>query len=367
MIQALARIKLKQKRYQHRPQAKVLAFLVATLAGLKYLQEFSLAAHPLAKDQAVAEAWGPAGWADYTGISRSLSQLSWPEVDQIVQALPQVSQAFGAAEIERLEAQGQRLRFDGDLTGLPVSHTSPSYPNAAFGHMDDEIRLGYQAGVVSLVSPTYGRLWLSASHHPGDTISCTQAEALVLLAEARTGRRPRRRTALLQERLAAFQTHLAVIQQRLEAQQQAVTKAQTRLEAAGQQARVRRQELDQLTQTYQTQQRPTSRLVKVRHGCQVAAQKRDRGQQSLAQAQQRLAKTQLRLAQQQTALARLQRFEQDNATNPNPTAAEFRLEAGFGTYENVALVIEMGYDLYPKPYSRQVVGHLKSKVTPQTR
>jgi hypothetical protein len=56
LIAALTQIKLKQKRYHHRPQAKVLAFLVATLAGLKYLQAFSLAAHPLDKDQAVAEA-----------------------------------------------------------------------------------------------------------------------------------------------------------------------------------------------------------------------------------------------------------------------------------------------------------------------
>ncbi|HUE98597.1 MAG TPA: hypothetical protein VMN99_05045 [Anaerolineales bacterium] len=45
--------------------------------------------------------------------------------------------------------------------------------------MSDEIRLGYQAGVVSLQSPTYGRLWLSVEHQAGDTVSCTQAEALV--------------------------------------------------------------------------------------------------------------------------------------------------------------------------------------------
>jgi hypothetical protein len=45
--------------------------------------------------------------------------------------------------------------------------------------MDDAIRLGYQAALVSLVSPTYGRLWLAVEHHPGDTVACTQAEALV--------------------------------------------------------------------------------------------------------------------------------------------------------------------------------------------
>ena len=49
--------------------------------------------------------------------------------------------------------------------------------------MDDDIRLGYQAGVVSPGSPTYGRLWLSIAHNPDDTVSCTQAEALVLAAE----------------------------------------------------------------------------------------------------------------------------------------------------------------------------------------
>ena len=64
-----------------------------------------------------------------------------------------------------LRTPGKRLRMDGDLTGIPVSNTSKTYPNAAFGHMDDEIRLGYQAGVVSLESPTYDRLWLSVAHH----------------------------------------------------------------------------------------------------------------------------------------------------------------------------------------------------------
>ena len=67
--------------------------------------------------------------------------------------------------------------------------------------MDDEIRLGYQAALVSMESPCYGRLWLSIAHHPGDTVSFTQAEALVRAAEERTGLRPRRRAELFQERI----------------------------------------------------------------------------------------------------------------------------------------------------------------------
>jgi hypothetical protein len=101
-------------------------------------------------------------------------------------------------ELKLLWSLKQILQYDGDLTGLPVSSTSRTYPNAAYGHMSDEIRLEYQAGVASFQCPTYGRLWLSVEHHAGDTVSCTQAEALVLVAEKRSGQRPKRRTGLLQ-------------------------------------------------------------------------------------------------------------------------------------------------------------------------
>jgi hypothetical protein len=46
---------------------------------------------------------------------------------------------------------------------------------------------------------------------------------------------------------------------------------------------------------------------------------------------------------------RLVRFEQENQDNSQPVEAEFRLDAGFGTYENIALLIEMGYEILPKP------------------
>ena len=76
LLSGIEAIKLNQKVYEHTPQAKVIEFLVAILSGAKYLQDISLAAHPLDKDLAVATAWGQAGWADYTGISRTLSALS---------------------------------------------------------------------------------------------------------------------------------------------------------------------------------------------------------------------------------------------------------------------------------------------------
>ena len=94
------------------------------------------------------------------------------------------------------------------LTGRPVSNSSSTYPGVAFGWMGDAIRLGYQAALVSLHSPTYGRLWLSVSQHPGDTVSVTQAEALAQAAEARTGVRPWRWTDLLSQRITEHKLQL---------------------------------------------------------------------------------------------------------------------------------------------------------------
>lgn len=75
-------------------------------------------------------------------MSRTLSGLSWEEVKQIVQVVEQVSQPSLTTGLQVLLSQGKPVRLDGDLTGIPVSNTSQTYPNAAFGHMNDEIRLG---------------------------------------------------------------------------------------------------------------------------------------------------------------------------------------------------------------------------------
>lgn len=81
-------------------------------------------------------------------------------------------------------------------------------------------------------------------------------------------------------------------------------------------------------------------------------------------------KTTARWEKQQAELRflsqRLTRFEQDNAANPEPIQAEFRLDAGFGAYENIALLIEMGYEVYTKPHSHRVVAYLCQQVNDQT-
>ena len=369
LVRRIDAVKLRQKNYHHRPQTKVLEFLVAMLGGMKQLQDISLAAHPLDKDQAVAEAWGQAGWGDYSGVSRTLSSLSWEEAGTIVAELDAFSQPFLDAELELLHKQKKRLTMDGDLTGIPVSNTSTTYPNAAFGHMDDEIQLGYQAGVVSLESETYGRLWLSGAHHPGDTVSSTQAEALVLAAEARISLRPQRRTELLEGRIAGYAPCLEAVEERLKIQQKAVETTRERIEQAQKQVEERSQELENVEQSYQARQkpeRPTSRLALLRKQTQAAQRRSESRQKALVAAECKLTKTQKRIQALLNELnllrERLKRFKQENAENQQPVEAEFRLDAGFGSYENIALLVEMGYEVYTKPHSHKLTQLLRNKV-----
>ena len=205
LVDKIQSVSLHQKTVTHSPQRKILEFMVAILAGLEHLQDLSRSAHPIDQDQAVAKAWRQNSWADYSGVSRTLAGLTQTEAEAIVGVLEQIHAPILAEEVMLALQCSGRLTYDGDLTARPVSNTSTTYPGVAYGHMGDGLQLGYQAAMVSLHSPVYGRTWLSVQSHPGDTVSCTQAEALIRAAEAKTGFRPQRRTALLRERINALE------------------------------------------------------------------------------------------------------------------------------------------------------------------
>ena len=205
LIKALMAVPMHQQTRTFSPQTKVLEFLVAILAGLPHLEDLSRDGRPLDQDQAVAHAWQQAGWADYSGVARTLQGLSQAEAEAIAQVLDEISRPLLDQQVTQALTERDRLEYDGDLTGRPVSNTSTTYPGAAFGHMDDEVRLGYQAAVVSFGSPTYRRLWLSVKPHPGQLLSCQLTAELVQAAEAHTCVRPQRRTDLLGQRLQAGQ------------------------------------------------------------------------------------------------------------------------------------------------------------------
>ena len=114
LIPQLEAVPLHQKTRIHRPQTKVLEFLVAILAGLPHLKDLSRAAHPLDQDAAVAQAWGQPAWADYSGVSRSLAGLTQAEAAHITLVLDRISQPFVDQEVMlALRGRGE-LIYDGD-------------------------------------------------------------------------------------------------------------------------------------------------------------------------------------------------------------------------------------------------------------
>ena len=369
LIEAMDHVSIAQRQREHTPQTKVLEFFVASLGGLKHLEEISRAAHPLDQDQEVARAWGREHWADYSGVSRTMSRLSQAEADQIVSKLEAISQVFIDTEVNLALLDEGRLIYDGDLTGIPVCKSSKSYPETAYGHMDDQIKLGYQACVISLRSPSYGRLWLAVEHRPGNTVAATQVEGMIHAAEARTGVRPVRRTDLLTQRLAQVHRQGARLQEKLEARQRKVVQAQQAKQQVEQEVRFYQERVVELEATYEKWgrlERPTSRLGIARKRLVVFQNRLVRRQNALLKAQEVLEWTGELLAQQQqeecTLRERLDRFTQENATNPNSIQAVFRLDAGFSTYENLALLIEMGYEVYTKLHNQQIIRNLRKQV-----
>lgn len=373
VIDEMMTVPIRQKEQTHSAQRKVLELLVATLAGLPHLQDISRSAHPMDQDTAVAEAWGQTQWADYSGVSRTLQLLSMDEAKVIAQRLQRISQPFIDREVALILEQEGRVIYDGDLTGLPVSKSSTTYPNVAFGHMNDTIRLGYQAAVVSLHSPTYGRLWLSVENHPGNTLSSQQAIALVQAAEVCTGRRPWRRVDMLAQRLKDLEAEGEALQKRLDEHQQRLTEAQLALQATHQEKDAQERELAhwvEMDAAKSRPERPHGRLAKAHQRLQMYQKRCLRREWAIAQAAHLCEWSHSRLAEHQAEQCmlqdRLKQLQQENDANPNPIQAVFRLDAGFGTWGNLAMLIEMGYEVYTKVNNNMNVQVLhKALVDPQ--
>jgi hypothetical protein len=189
------------------------------------------------------------------------------------------------------------------------------------------------------------------AHPAGNTVSCTQAEALILAAEQRTGLRPRRRTELLKTRITACQPARQPTEKRYESQKAALEKAQ----AAFQETKT------QLETSQTTPGTRPQRIASLERRCL-------RREKAISDAQDRFSKTlrllQTQLEEEQTLRARLKRFEQENVDNPSPVEVRFRIDAGFGTYDNITLLIEMGYELYTKLHNHKAVQALQKMLTP---
>jgi hypothetical protein len=361
LIKALMAVPLHQQTRTYSPQAKVLEFLVAILAGLAHLEDISRDGCPLDQDQAVAQAWQQAGWADYSGVARTLQTLSQAEAEAIAQVLDEISRPFLDQQVTQALTEHDRLEYDGDLTGRPVSNTSQTYPGATFGHMDDEVRLGYQAAVVSVGSPTYRRLWLSVKPHPGHLLSCQLLAELVQAAETHTCVRPSRRSDLLGQRRKVVSETLLKTSQGLAQRQQRLTELQAGLPVSCECWQCTERVVAALAVDFQARgraEKPYSALARARRRARHGQRRYQQQMLEVVRIRKHIQRQQREVVSLQAQVAelavRLRRFEHENAANIAPVHAVFRLDAGFATWDNVTALIELGYDIYSRPYNQKV-------------
>lgn len=340
LVEKMMQVPIRQKTRTFTPQSKLVEFLAGILSGMERLQDMSDGAQPVAKDEVVARAWGQAGFAHYSGVSRTLDACDEETVAAVEKVIAEFSQPFIATVVHDLLRRGAAIVFDFDLTGQAVSSTSSNYPEAAFGWMNDSVKLGYQLARVCLSDARGERVWLAGFHHPGDTVSSQCLKELVEAAEAQAHVRPRRRTEMIQQRLAAQEESIARLHRLLD-QQQA---------KAGRLRQTRQELMGKIYHTEQLQKGPILRKKSsfLKKRLQSWRKRLPRLETQIAQAQRAMGTHQSQLSKQLTSLTDLlawqAQLEKDNQANPNPPPyVEARMDAGFASGENLTWLLEMGY------------------------
>ncbi len=328
----------------------ILEFGLAALSGCEYLQDLNLGAHPLAKDQAVQDAWD-LEFRHYTTVSRFLYELDDAAITQVEAELQALMRPYLHSATHEALCQQPCLTLCGDLTGRPVSAYSTTYPpDTVFGYMANQLCKGHQAVLVTLKGLRH-RVHVVAFHHAGDTVSGTCLREMVAATEERLGCRPRRRTALVQARLAQGEAQIAQRQDWIAAQQGLIHAHIARQIQLGDWLQALRPQLHALeTQAAEPAGRPHSKLAQARQRqagwerqLRAALAQEHQARRALAQHQQRLTAL---LTTRETLLHWLAQLEIDNATCPAPVRIRWLLDGGFGDVANITYLIEMGYDVY---------------------
>lgn len=355
-----------------RPAQKLIELLIGLLSGIEYLTDLSAGAAPLARDAVVAQAWGLDHLASASAVSRTLHACNDRSVSGVQTVLEQISQPYLDSAVRDLRLREEVLELDVDLTGQPVSATSRTYPGAVFGHMDGEVRLGYQIAAVCLRTARYGRQWLWGEHHPGNTVAAPCLLNLIAEAERRLGCHPWRRVDLLAARIQAQEAALTKLQQRSDRHQQALLTQRAR---QGQLASRLQQAQAQLQARAENPRsaRQTGRYSHFsRQQRQVASWQAALGRALAAQARTERTVRGLhdRLAQlrqdHEALLGRLAQLSQENETQPHAPRCRVRMDAGFCSGENLTALIELGYDVDTKSGNDALVQALHQRVTSAT-
>jgi hypothetical protein len=372
----LADLPIDQKTVVRAPHEKLVELAIGLLSGIEYLSDLSEGSAPLTRDTEVAQAWQVQAMADASGVSRTLAACTPDTVAALQAALDALGQPFLDRAVRDLRQRDETLVLDADLTGRPVSSTSQTFPGAAFGYMDGEIRLGYQLAEICLQTRLFGRQWLCARQHPGDTLSAPCLLDLVCEAERRLGCHPRRRVELLAQRITAGEQSIASLQASLNQAPPRLSAQLARCELLQQQIQAAEAQMAQLVAhpASSRQAGPYSRLNQLRQ--QVASwyrqlsYARQRVANLTAAMQQQRQRSQQELAAQQAQVAHLQaryaHFSHENAQQNHPPRCQMRMDAGFSSGENLTALIELGYDVETKSGHPAVLASLRARVTPTT-
>jgi len=369
LLEQLTQIPIPQKKVLRAPQEKIMEFLIGLLSGMEYLTDLSEGPAPLAKDREVSTAWKLQAMADASGVSRTLQACNDETVRELAAVLDAVSQPFIDRAVDDLRQRNEPLVLDADLTGRPVSSTSQTFPGAAFGYMDGEVRLGYQLAEICLDTSLFGRQWLSAQHHPGNTVSARCLLSLVQEAERRLGCHPRRRTELVAQRISACEGEIAEWEQRAAQQEQHAAAQAERLVRLAEQIGVAQAQVQALeaTPASSRQAGPYSRLNRLKQQITSWRGQMERAQAQMTQAEavaiRRRERQQAWRAEQMQLQERYERLCHENACQLNPPRCRLRMDAGFATGENLTEIIELGYEVDTKSANDALVQALRSRVT----
>lgn len=334
LVDLLEAVPIAQKTVDHRPQTKRIQFLIGILAGLDYLQDFNDAPDPRIRDTAVMRAWRQGAFAHYSSLSRTLAAADATTLHALLSALQQVSRPFVEQEVLAIVRKAHRLHVDIDLTGRVVSPTSTSYPDAAFGWMDDALCKGYQAAISSLSGGPSGRLLLGSQRYDGRAKSADCLRRAIQAVEQALGCRPRRRSALVAAQGSTCQAALATAEQELALVREQIDPRQWERDRLLQGVRP-------LASSARQSRRLEQQLARLSGRC--------------ARLVQRIEKLEAQLAALQTWLLQL---EADNAALTGAVEVLIRLDAGFATDANLAYLIELGYTVLTKVHS----GHTTSRL-----
>jgi len=374
LIPKMMQVPIPQKGVVHAPQAKVLTLLMGVLTGIEHLKDLNESAHPLAHDRPAIRAWGLDSLAHYSGISRTLAACGPETQEAITRVLHETEQPFIDKEVELILKKKHFLLWDLDLTHRQVSNTSTTFPYAQFGWQDDKVGLGYDAALVTMGSETYGRLFLVGFHYPRNTMSLPRLQNMVLAAEERAKKMPRRRTELVEQRLRKLKKETERKLNWLSAQvakKGDLLALEETLPATVAQLEMEFIALEAAYKAQNREEKPHSKLAKARRRLASAQKRQARVPERLQKTEQAIATHQAKLNQLQAKRAalkeHLEKLRRDNENNPEPVPIILRLDAGFGTGPNLTWLIEMGYIIYTKAFNAQVAAKLRGKVKPEDK